>query len=372
MADIKTHLRELSVAVTAGLLINGTALEVSTLYNSQTFWELAQSVVGKDISGAENVRSVPAYAGELRDIIQNGYRLGKAIAEHPHFHFHGGETVRWLGAQTHKGDPIDVQIGPYGFSLKEDSFILENMGLYKLLNYMTGSDYSRGLHIFTTFAGEEYDQWFAYSWAHLVADLKAHGGWTLEKKQAVSTACLSGDNVILSYDGERSRVPADITTNSQYMRYTSSRTREKVFAKWVRERLPGDPTYLELKKHCSRTAGEQVAELIRSGARSASLHRFFQVHAQAYYYAKTTAGGVTILRVPGAAEFPNTIRLKDCRCEVPDSQLNIITTFENVSTHRVLEFRNECRFSHGQFNGTPEAKMYVVRSTSLTDLYDPI
>lgn len=372
MADIKTHLRELSVAVTAGLLINGTALEVSTLYDSQTFWKLAQSVVGKDISGAENLLNVPIYTGELRDIIQNGYRLGRTIAGHPHFHFHGGEAVRWLGAQTHKGDPIDVQIGPYGFSLKEDSFILENMGLYKLLNYMTGSDYPRGLHIFTTFAGEEYDRWFAYAWACLVADLSAHGAWALEKGQAVSTAWLSGDTVILDCNGERSCVPADIATNSQYMSYTSPRTREKVFAKWVRERLSGDPIYLELKKHCSRTAGEQVAGLIRAGAHSASLRRFFQIHAQAYYYAKTTADGVTILRVPGAADFPKTIRLKDCRCEVPDSQLNIITVFENVSTHRVLAFRNECRFSHGQFNGTPEAKMYVVRSTSLTDLYDPI
>lgn len=61
-----------------------------------------------------------------------------------------------------------------------------------------------------------------------------------------------------------------------------------------------------------------------------------------------------------------------CRYEVPGSQLNIITTFKNKSTGKILEFRNECRFSHGQFNGTPEAKMYVAKNTSLTNLYETL
>ncbi len=372
MADIKTHLRELSVAVTAGLLLSDIPFQVSDLYDSQTFWQLAQSVIDNNISTAQNILEVPTYADELRDILHNGCRLGRAIVENSHFHFHKGDKIFWLGAQTQKGDPIDVKIGAYGFSLKENSFILENMGLYKLLNYMTGSHYQRGLHVFATFAPEEYDRWFAYTWERFVTYLQKHETWGLEKNSKVSTAYLSKGQVMLQYNGDIVSVPAHITTNRQYMSYTTSHTREKVFSKWIREQLEKDPVYLELKRSCSVAAGERVVDLIRSGYDPTSLYHFFQIHPFEYYYAKTTAQETTILRVPSTDTFGQTIQLKECRYEAPISQLNIISTFENTATHKVLEFRNECRFSHGQFNGTPEAKMYVRRDTSLAELYDPI
>lgn len=372
MADIKTHLRELSVATTAGLLLSNISFERSDLYDSRTFWPLAKTVISGDLSPAANILDVPAYTGELKSIVDNGYRLGRAIVDHPHFAFHGGENVSWLGYQTQKGDPIDVKIGPYGFSLKEDSFILENMGLYQLLNDLTGSRYPRGLHVFAHFAPAEYDQWFAYTWRCFVAYLERYGGWELDTGRYVSRARLIQDQVILDYDGEQSVVPAGITTNAQYMRSTSAHVREKVFAKWISEQFKNDPAYLTLKKTCALTAGEQVAAFITSHYDPTSAARFFQIRPQAYYYAKTTAYETTILRVPGMADFAHAIRLVDCCCDVPASQLNIISTFENTATGRTLEFRNECRFSHGQFNGTPEAKLYVRRNTSLTDLYDPI
>ena len=206
MADIKTHLRELSVAVTAGLLLSDIPFQVSDLYDSQTFWQLAQSVIDNNISTAQNILEVPTYTGELRDILHNGCRLGRAIVENSHFHFHKGDKILWLGAQTQKGDPIDVKIGAYGFSLKENSFILENMGLYKLLNYMTGSHYQRGLHIFTTFAPEEYDRWFAYTWECFVDYLQKHEIWVREKKGKLSSAYLDDDRVILQYTDRKSVV----------------------------------------------------------------------------------------------------------------------------------------------------------------------
>lgn len=372
MADTKTHLRELSVAATAGLLLSHTEFQVSDLYDSRKFWQLARGAIANDISPAENILEVSAYTGELKSIVDNGYRLGKAIVEHPHFALQGGEKVSWLGYQTQKGDPVDIQIGPHGFSLKEDSFILENMGLYQLLGDLTGEQYQRGLHVFAHFAPAEYDRWFAYTWGRFVEHLQGHGTWTLEHKGRISRAWLAQGQVILDYSGERSAVPAGITTNAQYMGSTSAHTREKVFAKWIGQQLKDDPTYLTLKRACALTAGEQVAALITSHYDPASAARFFQIRPRAYYYAKTTAYETTILRVPGSADFARTIRLVGCRCEVPASQLNIISTFENVSTGRTLEFRNECRFSHGQFNGTPEAKLYVRRNTSLTDLYEPI
>ena len=76
--------------------------------------------------------------------------------------------------------------------------------------------------------------------------------------------------------------------------------------------------------------------------------------------------------MPAQADFDDVIEFKGCTYDVPSSQLNIISTFENINTGKTLQFRNECRFSHGQFNGTPEAKMYVVRNTPLTEIYEPI
>lgn len=61
--------------------------------------------------------------------------------------------------------------------------------------------------------------------------------------------------------------------------------------------------------------------------------------------------------------------------EVPESQLNIITTIENTETGDILQLRNELRYSHGQFNGIPEAKLYIHNSLnqeSLSKIYKPI
>lgn len=56
---------------------------------------------------------------------------------------------------------------------------------------------------------------------------------------------------------------------------------------------------------------------------------------------------------------------------MPKSQLNIYTTIENIETKSKLVVRNELRYSHGQFNGTPEAKMYIDNG-SLLIAYDEV
>lgn len=53
MADIKTHLRELSVATTIGLLKTHTQFELCDLYDSNKFFSLATSVIAGDISNAK-------------------------------------------------------------------------------------------------------------------------------------------------------------------------------------------------------------------------------------------------------------------------------------------------------------------------------
>lgn len=372
MADIKTHLRELSVATTIGLLKNGVRFSVQDLYNSRQFYQYASEVISNNISSARNILLEPVYVGELRSIVDNGYKLGKKIYECNHFDISQDDEILWLGNDTQKGDPIDIYVGHYGFSLKEESFILKNMGLYELLNCMTGSHFRRGLHVFADFASYEYDTWFAYTWEQLVAYLKRNTRWILHNDRYVSECYIQGNYVVFNFNNQTERVSVGIKTNKQFMENTSSVIREKVFAKWIKEVLSDDNRYTVLKRECSEAAGEQICNYITENYSPASVYRFFQVYDREYYYAKTTHLETTVLRVPDKASFPSVIQLSGCRFDVPKSQLNVCSTFVNTRTGRQIEFRNECRFSHGQFNGTPEAKMYVARDTSLADIYEPI
>ena len=373
MADIKTHLRELSVATTIGLLNADIEFTSADLYSSsKRFLEYAKRVISNDISSAENLTDYVVFNGELQVIIENGYKLGRKIHDNPYFKFTKNDKIQWLGNDTQKGDPIDITVGDYGFSLKEESFILKNMGLYQLLNNLTGSNYPRGLHVFSTFASAEYDAWFDYTWHSFITYLQKNGSWSLKKGTDLSTASISGGNIILDFNGAKSTIPMSITTNREYMEYTNSKTREKVFSKWINSVFSDDSKYVSLKKKCSEAAGEKVSRKIESEFKPDNVYDFFQIYLTEYYYAKTTVSETTILKVPGRSDFSSVIEFKGCRYEVPGSQLNIITTFQNKETGKTLEFRNECRFSHGQFNGTPEAKMYVTRDTPLTDLYIPI
>jgi len=372
MADIKTHLRELSVATTVGVIASGKELYLSAMYDSIKFLALAKSVICNDISSADNLLDYPIFTGELRTIVDNGYKLGIKILESREFNISKKPVIRWLGNDTQKGDPIDIVIDDYAFSLKEESFILKNMGLYTLLNNLTGSNYARGLHIFSTFALKEYDDWFAYTWNSFIHYLQKHKKWSLTSGRNVSEAFLSGRNVVLKYNRISSTVPQNINTNRDFMDYTVAGTRGKVFSKWINNEISDDTEYLRIKHKCSVTAGKRVCNKINSEFSPENVFEFFQIYPFEYYYAKTTPIETTILRVPAQADFDDVIEFKGCTYDVPSSQLNIISTFENINTGKTLQFRNECRFSHGQFNGTPEAKMYVVRDTPLTEIYEPI
>lgn len=372
MADIKTHLRELSVATTIGLLNLEIDFKLPDLYNSRRFLAYAKKVIDSDISYAENLYQYANFTDDLQCIINNGYKLGKKIFDNPYFKINKNCPIHWLGYQTQKGDPIDIAVGEYGFSLKEESFILKNMGLYSFLNNLTGMHYPKGLHVFSKFAPKKYDAWFHYTWNYLINYLKQNKDWKFSKKQYCSQIMLSKDEVILAYNNKKAKVPINISTASAFQEYTTSVIREKVFSKWIRHVIAENDEYIRLKNICSKAAGKRVCETIQNNYSPENVYEFFQINDKEYYYAKTTSTETTILRIPGHKDFHYTIEFQGCRYEVPKSQLNIITTFKNTHTNKCLDFRNECRFSHGQFNGTPEAKMYVDKNTPLTALYESL
>ena len=86
----------------------------------------------------------------------------------------------------------------------------------------------------------------------------------------------------------------------------------------------------------------------------------------------TKSTGVEIFKVPSIISFGNDIIIESIESSVPNNQANILTTIKNKKTGQTLVLRNECRFSHGQFNGTPEAKMYYENGGSLEVIYERI
>lgn len=379
VADIKTHLRELSVATTFGLLNRGIEFNPTDLYDSEIFLSYAKKVISGDITSAENLRAYPIFSKELKKIVDNGFRLGKEIYKNSYFKVNPEAPITWEGNDTQKEDPVDVTIGDYGFSLKEESFILENMGLYKLLNCYTGSNYKKR-HIFKDYAKVEYESWFNITWKELLKFLNINGGmWIYNNipKHKCSKATLSSNIIKLEYFKDDKLVASSsLPVNCNLAIFeskTSSKTRENVFSKFINSELKNNKIYNTYKRNCAIIAANNLAtELTDNLDYHAGLPRFLRIHSKEYYYAKTTSADMAIFRVPPISSFGDEIVIDSIKSSVPDKQANILTTIKNKKTNRQLVLRNECRFSHGQFNGIPEAKMYYEHGGSLEVIYDKI
>ena len=369
MADIKTHIREISVAVGIALSVNKQDRNGLDLISGADFFQYASDIIDNDISTAHNIASIGDFHGEYLQILNNGLKLGQEIVRK--FNIRQITGMIWCGGNTQKDDPTDLIVNDIQFSLKEQSFILENMGLYKLLSLLTTTTFRRGIHVFNHFSKSEYEQWFSYSLNKAIATGK---GWHISNEKYCSNIGVSNENLLLKYVSSRNeKVISEIpirSTVEEFQKMTTTKTREKVFSKWISDQLSDDECYLRLKKQCSETAGEALCEFVMKNLSQSGLQRLLQIRNFEYYYAKSTQKETTILRVPSVADFAKEIRIKSVEYNVPTSQLNIITTIENQKTGKILKIRNECRFSHGQFNGTPEAKMYY--DGDLTIIYEEI
>ena len=372
MADIKTTLRELSVATTIGLLIKKKTFDINELMIPEVFLINANMILKNKINPAieKLILEKDSFDGELKQIIHNGYVLAKNIYNNNHFTFNSNDIIIWTGGNTQKYSPEDVIIGNFKFSLKENSYILENMGLYKLLNCLTGSNYQKGIHIFTKYAPEEYTQWFDTTWSLLINYLEQHKQWIIENGK--SKIILQKDLIVLSYNNFNTSLPINCSLKD-YQTLTNSKIREKVFAKFINKELSMHNNYKTSKRNCAITASKNLAdELIQNLNYKSGLANFLRMYNETYYYAKINNGVCEIYKVPTSEELGNNIIISSITDNVPSDQANILTTIKNKKTGATLTFRNECRFSHGQFNGTPEAKLYYEKNSNLLLIYEQI
>lgn len=378
MADLKTHLRELSVAVTVGLLARNINFTLESLFYSEYFFKAAKQVIKNDISFAE-VHEPIKFNVDLCQIIKNGYNLGKKIYNSSEFNINNDPIIIWSGCDTQKDDPVDISINQYLFSLKEDSFILENMGLYKLLNCFTGSTYKKR-HIFKDYALIEYKEWFLTAWDEMYKFISQHNNiWILHDSQKSKTSVIKtvDNNIVFEYYLQKYLIHQCVLPQKCSLEIfeesTNSTIREEVFSKFINRVLSNNTDYNNSKRKCAIVATTNIAnELTQNLNYNAGISRFLRIHEFCYYYAKTTATDIQIYKVPALSDFKNNIVIDSITSSVPNTQANILTTIKNTKTGMKLVLRNECRFSHGQFNGTPEAKMYYESGGSLLTIYELI
>ena len=163
----------------------------------------------------------------------------------------------------------------------------------------------------------------------------------------------------------------EITLNAKLGGYIYEHT----ISKWIKETLEKkDDNYEKLKKECSLKAGENLKDYVMNNLNlnNKQLLELFQIYDDPYYYGKSY-GTVHIYQVPSNKECK--INLKDIEIKVPQSQLNVYFTFEitNSNDSNVIVFRVECRYSHGQLKGIPEAKLYYTDNVNhLQNLYKEI
>jgi hypothetical protein len=363
MADVLTNLRELGFGV--GILKHDQD-KFSSL--PETFLNFCKKNIShcSHLTRKDIAQNFKKYNDLELKTINNGYKLAKFFIEKGIIDPENA-SIAWMGHDTQSGVAWDMEVNGTYFSLKEESFILHNMGLYAYVNIIIDRvEHKRGMHIFETFAIDELRSWFDTTRDLMIEYLKEETFYSEDSKGKTIKLAYSNasDSLYLFYyDNDEVIENFSQCSYERYLKDTTSKYREKVFSTFLRTHLSGDEEYVKSKKHCAEAAGKNLVEYLNKNISinpsPKALFNLFRIANTPYYYAKTTDKYVEAYRVPSREEFSSKIKIVDIGWSVPRSQLNILTVIENMETQESLIFRNELRYSHGQFNGTPEAKMYI-------------
>lgn len=361
MANILTNLRELSVAFPF----------CSDITMEQLTPEIFQNICNNNIQNfnskvnkisKENKNFSPS---EL-DIIKNGFSLGYSLKTILKLSNKNNKII-WLG--NDKDDLIDLKINDYLISLKENSNILRNIGLYQLLNYISNTNkFERGVNVFKYFASEDLNNWFHSS----IISLKKIPPFIYESEKGYkASAWFEEDTLFLKFNEEK-EIIKNISNLSyeDFEKLTTAKIREKCFSKWLKY-IPKNDFYYEAKMRCAKNAGNNLLNFINKNLvpTSSSVLNFFNLESFNYIYAKNDGKETKIFEVPSINEIDyNNYIIEDIKVDIPNSQLNLKTKIKNIKTGIYCILRNEIRYSHGQLNGTPEAKLYYDSGDGLEKL----
>ena len=373
MADIKTILRELSVIL--GYILAKYKLTFSEeTIDVKTYLEFIRKYC-KNVNECnfeiQKIEALPDLKVHKR-ILKNGLNLGKSLYEKLNL----DGDIYWLGSTVKSVYPFDIKIGEVGISLKEDSFILKNPSFASYLNSLVQPEVSfETVHVFRKFSSIEFSNWYKYTYNKLFEEFKIHkfGKQIFIYKKRGTYISIGKFGLIFGSNDKKIEIGyseklSEIKLNSKLGGFLFEHT----ISKWIKENLENkDMKYEELKKKCSLSAGENLKSYINDNLNldSNKLLELFQIYKESYYYGKS-AGSVHIYRVPSSSELK--IDLLKIEVKVPKSQLNVYFTFK-ISKNKKFSnvvFRVECRYSHGQLKGVPEAKLYYTDNVNhLNDIY---
>jgi len=378
MADIKTILRELSVIV--GL---GSARENKTINNVSPieFIALAERYcenIKDNRSELNKIKFLKMFNSSEINSIKNGLMLGFYI----HHKLIPMGKIYWTGRKVGLEYPFDMGVGNIGFSLKESSFILKNPAFSDYLNALIQPEKPfKTIHVFRHFAQDEFKRWFEYTYSKLKAKaLSSRDNSSIFSYEDNYFIKRVGDAIVFGKTEDYISIP--IPVSSQISEYEFNKQIpndivEHTLSKWIKENLEKkDKTYLVLKKKCSEAAGKNLKEYIdlNYNPDTDKILEILQVYEQGYYYGKCAGGNPILFRVPSNDKCE--IISLEIDYKVPKSQLNVLFTFDiaiRFNGHHkkdIIKMHVECRYSHGQFNGIPEAKLYC--KDNLEKLYESI
>lgn len=371
MADIKTILRELSVIF--GFIISKYKIPVPRI-DVETFISLIRKYCininecNSEIKKIEQLNDFKSHDS----IIDNGIKLGELIFAK--LKFEG--DISWVGSKVKSKYPFDIMIGDKGITLKEDSFILKNPSFADYLNALIQPESKfKNIHVFRKFANTEFSAWFNYAFNRLKETAREYAanqilfsyaakGFYIKRSEEGLIFGKLNKEIEIKFEDDVDEISFNSTLGGDILEHT--------FSKWLKDELEKrDEKYIALKKQCSLKAGENLKEFINKNVNidEQKLLELLQIYDLPYYYAKSY-GELHLYEVPANNECE--IKLIDIGIKVPQSQLNVYFTFKisnKIGSNNVI-FRVECRYSHGQFKGIPEAKLYYTDNKNhLKNLY---
>jgi hypothetical protein len=376
VADIKTILRELSVILgyilaKYKLTFTEDTIDVKTYLDFIRKYCLNVNECNSEIQKIEELNDFVIH----KSIIKNGLTLGKLLFEK--LNLEG--DIYWLGASVHSKYPFDLKIGNTGISLKEDSYILKNPSFASYLNALVQpSKPFRTVHVFRHFAQTEFSNWFRYTYKMLFEEFNRHAVNEIIFSYEKRGTFIKKSKIGLIFGVHDTEVEIEANINLDEDAFSSkigSFLFEHTVSKWIKDKLEKkDQHYEKLKKECSIKAGENLKDFIIENLNldTDKLLEIFQIYDESYYYGKI-AGKAHIYLVPSNKECK--MELVDIEIKVPQSQLNVYFTFKITNSNGAndLVFRAECRYSHGQLKGVPEAKLYYTDNINhLKDFYKSI
>ena len=375
MADIKTILRELSVILgyilaKYKLTFTEETIDVKTYLGFIRKHCKNINECNIEIQKIEELDDFVIHKG----IIKNGLLLGQLLFEK--LNLEG--DIFWLGAKGRSKYPFDIKIGETGISLKENSFILKNPSFANYLNALIQPEQPfKNVHVFRTFAPVEFSKWYNHVYKRLFEEYNNHNvdemifaykdRGTFIKKSKLGLIFSSPKKVIEIKFG-------DNLNEISFKKKLGGFIFEHTVSKWIKMKLEKKAEYEILKKKCSLKAGEKLREFVTKNLNldKNKLLELLQIYNETYYYGKSF-GKTHLYQVPSNKECK--IALIKTKIKVPESQLNVHFTFEisNANGINKIVFEVQCRYSHGQLNGIPEAKLYYTDTINhLQNLYKVI